>query len=95
MTNAVLLPMFFLSGAMFPLDRAPGWMQKFAHLDPVAYGVDLMRQALLGQTSAFFPFWLDIAVLVAVTCLLTWAAVRVFARGEETGLGASQFPWRR
>jgi ABC-2 type transport system permease protein len=95
MTNAVLLPMFFLSGAMFPLERAPGWMQKFAHLDPVAYGVDLMRQALLGQTSAFFPLWLDVVVLMAVTCLLTWAAVRVFARGEETGLGASQFPWRR
>ncbi|MGA2052339.1 MAG: ABC transporter permease [Opitutales bacterium] len=97
MSNAVLLPMFFISGAMFPLTAAPAWLRGLAHLDPVAYAVDLMRQALLGSGPdvAFFPAWLDVAVLVGVTGALTWAAVAVFMRGEEVSLGASPFPWRR
>jgi ABC-2 type transport system permease protein len=95
MSNAVLLPMFFISGAMFPLTHAPHWLRVLAHLDPVAYAVDLMRQALLGPGIAFFPAWLDVLVLCGVTGALTWAAVRVFVRGEEVSLGASQFPWRR
>lgn len=95
MSNAVLLPMYFMSGAMFPLQPAPHWLKVLAHLDPVAYAVDLMRQALLGAEAAFFPAWLDIAVQVGVIGLLTWAAVRVFVRGEEVNLGASTLPWRR
>jgi ABC-2 type transport system permease protein len=97
MSNAVLLPMFFMSGAMYPLAPAPHWLKALAHLDPVAYAVDLMRQALLGSGPgiAFFPVWLDIAVLVGVTLTLTWAAVRVFARGEEVNLGPTAFPWRK
>ena len=44
-SNAVLLPMFFLSGALYPLDRAPTWLRLLAYVDPVAYAVDLMRGA--------------------------------------------------
>jgi len=94
--NTVVLPMFFMSGAMYPLQPAPGWMQKLAHLDPVAYAVDLIRGALLGREHMFFSPWLAITVLSAVVVVLTWSAVRVFSRGEEVDLtGASKFPWRR
>jgi ABC-2 type transport system permease protein len=93
-SNAVLLPMFFLSGALYPLKMAPHWMQIAAHLDPVAYAVDLMRGALLGQF--FFPVWLSLGGLAGIIALLTWAAVRVFNRGEDdSSLGATQFNWRR
>ncbi len=93
-SNAVLLPMFFLSGALYPLKMAPSWMQIAAHLDPVAYAVDLMRGALLGQF--FFPVWLSLGGLAGIIALLTWAAVRVFNRGEDdSSLGATQFNWRR
>jgi ABC-2 type transport system permease protein len=92
-SNAVLLPMFFLSGALYPLTLAPRWMQVAAHFDPVAYAVDLMRGALAGEY--FFAPWFSVAALAAAIALLTWAAVRVFNRGEDdSGLGASKFNWR-
>ncbi len=93
-SNAVLLPMFFLSGALYPLTSAPRWMQIAAHFDPVAYAVDLMRGALL--RSFFFPPWLSVAALGAVIVLLTGSAVKVFNRGEDdSSLGASGFSWKR
>jgi len=93
-SNAVLLPMFFLSGALYPLAVAPPWMQAAAHFDPVAYAVDLMRGSLLGKF--FFPVPLSLAVLAVVITLLAWAAVRVFNRGEDdSSLGATRFNWRR
>src|ERR1700722_8374123 len=45
-SNAVLLPMFFMSGGLYPLGAAPHWMQVAAYFDPVAYAVDLMRGAV-------------------------------------------------
>jgi len=79
--NAVLLPMFFLSGALYPLDRAPRWLSLLAYLDPVAYGVDLMRGQLLG--AHHFPPFLSLGVLAAALALLTWLSVRAFEQGEE------------
>lgn len=93
-SNAVLLPMFFLSGALYPLTVAPHWMQLAAHLDPVAYAVDLMRGALLG--TFFFPVPLSLGALALIISLLAWASVRVFNRGEDdSSLGATRFSWRR
>lgn len=94
--NTVILPMYFLSGAMYPLQPAPGWMQKLAHLDPVAYGVDLIRGALLGRDHMFFNPFLSVTVLTVVLVVLGWSSVRIFKRGEELDLtGASNLPWRR
>jgi ABC-2 type transport system permease protein len=79
--NAVLLPLFFLSGALYPLDAAPRWLQVLAWADPVAYGVDLMRGALVG--THHFPPLFSLAVLAAGFLLLTWLSVRAFEKGEE------------
>jgi len=83
-SNALILPMFFLSGALYPLAVAPHWMKVAAHADPVAYGVDLLRRALLGQ--AFFGAPLAIGALLVITAVLLWLSVRVFARGEDTDI---------
>jgi ABC-2 type transport system permease protein len=88
-SNTVILPMFFLSGAMYPLASAPRWMQIATHFDPVAYAVDLMRGVLLGKF--FFPPALSIAVLATMIAILAGAAVQVFNRGEDdSSLGARQ-----
>jgi ABC-2 type transport system permease protein len=80
--NAVMLPMFFISGALFPLARTPAWLQWLAHFDPVAYAIDLMRGALLGHF--FFPPWLSLAVLCGLVVILAFLATRVFASGEDS-----------
>jgi ABC-2 type transport system permease protein len=79
--NAVLLPMFFLSGALYPLANVPHWLKILAHIDPVAYAVDLMRGAVIG--TLFFPMWLSVGVLAGFIVVLTWLATRVFASGED------------
>lgn len=43
----LLMPLFFLSGALFPLKNLPGWLAVLNRLDPVTYGVDPLRQAVL------------------------------------------------
>ena len=80
-SNAMLLPMFFLSGALYPLTMAPHWLQIAAHADPVAYAVDLMRGSLLGST--FFPVWLSLVVLACFIAVMTWLATRIFTTGED------------
>ena len=93
-SNAVLLPMFFLSGGLYPLTSAPHWMRVAAHFDPVAYAVDLMRGAILGRF--FFPVPLSIGALAFVITALAFEAIRIFNRGEDdSSLGASRFRWRR
>lgn len=80
-SNAVLLPLFFLSGALFPLAGTPHWIQTLAYFDPVAYAVDLMRGAILGRW--YFPVWLSLTVLGGVVAALLFIATRVFASGED------------
>jgi ABC-2 type transport system permease protein len=50
--NFLIMPMFFLSGAFFPLRGLPVWMTVITRFDPVAYGVDPMRRLLLGADLA-------------------------------------------
>jgi len=45
--QALIFPMIFLSGAIFPLTNPPLWMKVIATIDPVTYGVDAFRQILL------------------------------------------------
>ncbi len=46
--NFLMMPLFFLSGALFPLKGLPAWMDVLTHLDPMAYGVDPIRKVILG-----------------------------------------------
>jgi ABC-2 type transport system permease protein len=45
--NFLLMPMFFLSGSLFPLSGLPGWMTALTRIDPVAYGISPVRTVLL------------------------------------------------
>ena len=46
--NFLIMPMFFLSGALFPINQTPLWMQSIAYLNPVFYGIDGLRGSLIG-----------------------------------------------
>jgi ABC-2 type transport system permease protein len=49
--NFVVMPIFFLSGALFPISSAPGVLKVIAHLNPLTYGVEGVRYGLLGASS--------------------------------------------
>jgi ABC-2 type transport system permease protein len=48
-----VLPMFFLSGALFPLSGLPGWLSALTKIDPLSYAVDPMRRIVFAHVS--FP----------------------------------------
>ncbi len=48
--NFLLMPVFFLSGALFPLNGLPGWMAVLTRIDPAAYGIDPLRRVLLSAS---------------------------------------------
>jgi len=78
--NFFVFPIFFLSGALFPVANLPAWVRPLCYADPLTYGVDLLRGSLAGM--AVFPPLLDLAVLGGF-CLaaLTTGAI-LFARIE-------------
>ncbi len=59
--NFLVLPIFFLSGALYPLSNLPKVMTVITRLDPLAYGVDGLRGTLINHWQ-FTPA-LDLAVL--------------------------------
>jgi ABC-2 type transport system permease protein len=48
--NFLMMPIFFLSGALFPLSNLPWWMTVLTRLDPAAYGIDPIRRVILGAS---------------------------------------------
>ena len=51
--NFLMLPILFLSGALFPLVGLPVWMTVLTRIDPASYGIDPIRRVLLGSSG--FP----------------------------------------
>lgn len=78
--NFVVLPLYFLSAAQFPLTHAPSWIQTLAALNPLTYGVDLLRGLLDGLWS--YNAALDLAVVTGFALLVLTAATFAFTRQE-------------
>ena len=78
--NFLVMPLFFLSGALFPLKGLPRALDIVVTANPFAYGVDGLRWALIGQ--AHFPLALDLGVLTAITLLLLGVGAWLFTRIE-------------
>ncbi len=87
--NFILMPLFFLSGAMFPLQGLPTWMDVLTRLNPLTYGVDSLRGICLKDTVLAqrlqvprYPLWLDLLVILAFTAVLMVLAVWQFDRQD-------------
>jgi ABC-2 type transport system permease protein len=78
--NFLVMPLFFLSGALFPLDTAPKALAVIARFNPLSYGVDAFR-ALLIDTS-HFGIALDLTVLVLITAALLGVGSYLFSKIE-------------
>jgi ABC-2 type transport system permease protein len=65
--NFLVMPLFFLSGALFPLDGLPAVLTALVRFDPLSYGIDSFRILLTGIGS--FGLGLDFAVIAIVTAV--------------------------
>jgi ABC-2 type transport system permease protein len=78
--NFLVLPLFFLSGALYPLDNLPKALVALTHIDPMTYGVDGMRAALINRSH--FGASLDALVLLGFGVALTLVGAWRFSKIE-------------
>lgn len=76
--NFIVMPVFFLSGAIFPLKDLPGAILFFSRVNPLTYGVDGLRGALAGGTH--FAFFADFAILSGAAILFLVLGSYLFSR---------------
>ncbi len=76
--NFIIFPLFFLSGAIFPLDNIPAGLAIVTRFNPLTYGVDLLRSLMINQ--AFLPEWIGVAVLLGLLVIFTLLGNRLFNR---------------
>jgi len=76
--NFVIMPIFFLSGALFPLTGLPGAIGIITRIDPLTYGVDGLRFAFTG--AAQFLLATDLIVLVALGAIITSIGAYLFSK---------------
>ncbi len=76
--NFLVMPIFFLSGALFPLNNLPVALDIIARIDPLSYGVDGLRSSLIGISH--FGAALDLGVLAALCVILLLVGGRLFQR---------------
>lgn len=96
LTQLMLMPMFFLSGALYPLANLPGWLAVLTHVNPLTYAVDLVRRTIFGYLDVppdaaefaqgitwgawHVPLWAEAAVVAVFALIMLRIAIAEFRR---------------
>jgi ABC-2 type transport system permease protein len=88
--NLLVMPLFFLSGAIYPVNLLPSWLRFLSRCNPLTYGIDAFKNVLLpragspghGSLGAEFPLGLDIAVVAFFSLITITLAVASFRKIE-------------
>ncbi|MDD5720986.1 MAG: ABC transporter permease [Candidatus Pacebacteria bacterium] len=78
--NFLVMPLFFLSGSIFPLTTAPKALQIIGKLDPLSYGIDGLRYVFEG-ISIYNP-WIDLFVLIGFSVVVVLIGRYLFEKME-------------
>jgi ABC-2 type transport system permease protein len=71
--QAITMPLFFSSSALYPAKIMPGWLQVISKINPLSYEVEALRGLLIGTATTL---WLDVTVLAGATiAAITCAAL--------------------
>ncbi|MDI6859092.1 MAG: ABC transporter permease [Methanocellales archaeon] len=72
----LMLPIFFLSGALFPIEGLPTWLEYLVYVDPLTYGVDALRACLLGTST--FPLTLNLFIITGFAMITISIGAHLF-----------------
>jgi ABC-2 type transport system permease protein len=75
--QAITMPLFFGSNALYPVDLMPSWLKVLSHVNPLSYQVDALRGLLIGTPS---HLGLDFGVLAAATATAISVASALLGR---------------
>jgi ABC-2 type transport system permease protein len=75
--QAITMPLFFASNALYPVDLMPGWLKVLSHVNPLSYQVDALRGLLIGTPA---NLGLDFGVLIGATAIAITVASALLGR---------------
>ncbi len=81
--NFIVMPMFFLSGAMYPVKLLPQILSVFTMINPLTYGIDALKYMVFAETKMLtqdFPLGLDLSVIIVTSLVFVIIAANVFER---------------
>ncbi|AKB75013.1 multidrug ABC transporter, permease protein [Methanosarcina lacustris Z-7289] len=78
--NFLIMPIFFLSGALFPLENLPPAIYFISRIDPLTYGVDGLRGAIAGMST--FGIYNDLAIIGLLATLVCAIGAVLFSKLE-------------
>lgn len=78
--NFLMFPLFFISGALFPITELPSLIRAFSYVNPLTYGVDSLRATLVGFSD--FPQIVDLAALLIFLILMLFIGTYLFESVE-------------
>lgn len=88
LVQIIIMPMFFLSGALFPMANLPAWLKISTMLDPLTYAVDPMRRAVLADVGVHgfpgmnLPVLAELAIVAGTGLVALAIAAREFGKTE-------------
>jgi len=78
--NLFLIPLWLLSGALFPLYGASGWIRVIMRLNPLTYGVEALRGLLYPGAETSFPLPSSMATLLLFSLVMFGLALLMVNR---------------
>jgi ABC-2 type transport system permease protein len=75
--QAIMMPLFFASNALYPVHLMPGWLQAVNHVNPLSYEVEALRGLLIHTPARYV---LDVVVLIVAATAAIFVAAGLLAR---------------
>lgn len=76
----IIFPLFFLSGALFPISNLPPFLRYISFIDPLTYGVESLRTVLIGYST--IPIFVTIPTLIVFSLSMVFLGVFLFEKFE-------------
>lgn len=78
----VNMPMFFLSGALFPVTNLPLWIKWAFYINPLTYGVDALRTVMISGWHSLIPLYYEILIICVFDLLVVIIGTYLFSHRQ-------------
>jgi len=79
--NFIIFPLFFLSGALYPIKNLPWIIRVLSYIDPLTYGIDGLRGSLINVAS--LPILLNLAAMAGFSLVMLFLGAYFFEKSES------------
>jgi ABC-2 type transport system permease protein len=78
--QALTMPLFFASNALYPIDMMPSWLKTLSIINPLSYQVDAIRHLMIVGETAHFGLWTDFGISFLVFIIILTIATPLYPR---------------